>query len=322
MSHQGFLSRNVETPLCEHFVAAGAVCSLRTNCERVLEAARITFVPASSPKAPVDFSLRFWVDHAGRSRPPWPNPYARGLGELVFAGFDPRSSLLANLRTRHVIGRFSLEMAEDISHWKMVIFPMLLSILAGSVGLVELHASCVSSGERGLILLGPSRSGKSTLAMALTEAGFKFLSDDRTFCSFKHRRLAAWGLPRPLKLRRDIGTWFDDFRGREPNGVQNGEEVFHVSPDRPRIAQCQPRLLVMLERANHPGFGMVRTTGSQVRSYVEQDLLAESPRAVQGQEQILNHLVSVPCFRLRYGGRPQHVARQLAAAFLNKTQCG
>lgn len=321
MSHHGFLNRNVETPLCEHFVAAGAHCSLTTNSEQVLEAARTTFLPASPQKTPVDFSLRFWVDQTARSEPPWPKPYVRGLGDLVFAGFDPRSSLLADLRTRHVIGRFSIGMAEDTSHWKMVIFPMLLSILAGSVGLVELHASCVASSEQGLILLGPSRSGKSTLAMALTKAGFKFLSDDRTFCSVKQRKLAAWGLPRPLKLRRDIGTWFDDFRGRQPNGVQNGERIFHVYPGPQRIAQCEPRLILLLERENRPGFAMMPATGSQIRSSIEQDLLAESPKAVQRQEEILNHLLSVPCFMVRYGDRPQQVAEQLATAFLNQTRC-
>lgn len=321
MSHHGFLSRNVETPLCEHFVAVGAHCSLTTNCERVLEAARATFLPASSPKPPVDFSLRFWVDHSARSEPPWPNPYARGLGDLVFAGFDPRSSLLANLRTRHVIGRFSSEMADDTSHWKMVIFPMLLSILAGSVGLVELHASCVASGERGLILLGPSRSGKSTLAMALTEAGFKFLSDDRTFCSVKNTKLAAWGLPRPLKLRRDGGTWFDGLRGRQPNAVQNGEAIFHVHPGSRHIAQCRPQLLLLLERESRPGFAMIPATCREVRSCIEPDLLPESTNAVEGQEVVLNHLLSVPCFALRYGDRPQQVAERLATAFLDKTQC-
>ena len=107
MSTRGFLHKHVETPLCEHYVAVGALCSLTTNSEDVLEAARMTFLPVSSPQASVDFSLRFWVDDADTAGPTWPRPYARGLGHLVFAGFDTRSSLLANLRTRRVIGRFS-----------------------------------------------------------------------------------------------------------------------------------------------------------------------------------------------------------------------
>ena len=321
MSAADFLHKHASTQLSELYMTAGAVLSFSTNCEDLLKAARGSFLPVKSPIASVDFSLRFWVDFADPSQRPWPKPYVRGLDHLVFAGFDVGSSMLADLRTRRVIGRFSAGMAADSTYWRTVIFPMLLSIVAGSVGVVELHASCVATGQQGLILLGPSHSGKSTLAMALTEAGFKFLTDDRTFCSVKRKKLTAWGLPRPLKLRRDSGSFFYDFRDREPTDVQNGEQVFHFDPGPQRIAQCEPRLLVVLQRDCSAGFAMTPITKGHVRSFIEQDLLAESPDAVQRQEEALNYLLSVPCFMLRYGGKPQQVAEQLAATFLNRTHC-
>jgi hypothetical protein len=58
MSRRGFLHKNVETPLCEHYIAAGALCSLTTNSEQLLEAARKTFLPLISLGGSVDFSLR------------------------------------------------------------------------------------------------------------------------------------------------------------------------------------------------------------------------------------------------------------------------
>src|SRR5215469_10360910 len=188
MQSQDFLHQSAPTPLRKHFDTAGAVFSFSTNCEQMLEAARASFVIVEQP-GPVDFSVRFWTDDALLSRPPWPNPYVRGLGHLVFAGFDGASSMLVDLQSRRVIGRFSAAMAADTAHWRMVIFPVLLSIVAGAVGLVELHASCVARDQQGLLLLGPSRSGKSTLAMALTQAGFGLLSDDRTFCSLTREEL-------------------------------------------------------------------------------------------------------------------------------------
>jgi hypothetical protein len=168
MRRRDFLRKDAETHLCERYMAAGAVCSLSTNCEQLLEAARDTFLPVEVSPDSVDFTLRLWVDNADGAQPPLPQPYVRGLGHIVFAGFDAGSSTLADLRTRRVIGRFSVGMAADATYWRTVIFPMLLSIVAGSVGLVELHASSVARDQRGLILIGPSRSGKSTLAMALT----------------------------------------------------------------------------------------------------------------------------------------------------------
>jgi hypothetical protein len=316
MSPTDFLRKEAETPLCEYFIAAGAVCSFSTNCEHLLEAAHESFVPAGLQPKDVDFSIRFWVDRADAAQPPWPKPYVRGLGHLVFGGFDAGSSMLADLRGRRVIGRFSQAMAADLTYWKRVIFPMLLSVVAGSVGFVELHASCVARDQRGLILMGPSRSGKSTLAMALTEAGFQFLSDDRTFCSLKQGQLRAWALPRPLKLRSDAGEWFEEFTDREPSDIQNGELVFHCDPNerfgRPSIAKCEPRLLVVLERESSDGFCLTRMTRSEVRSRIEMDLMAEEPDAVRRQQEGIDGLLELPGWRLQYGGRPEVVAAQLA----------
>jgi len=188
-----------------------------------------------------------------------------------------------------------------------------------------LHASCVaqeraeggSEDKVGLILSGPSRSGKSTLAKALTEVGFGFLSDDRTFCSLTQGKLQAWGLPRPLKLRRDAASWFEEFRDREPTDVQNGERVFHYEPRKKAISKCKPRLLVFLERQERLGFSMTMMSKGEARSRLEKDLLAETPDAVRKQNEVLEEILSLPCCVLEYGGHPQAIAKQLAASFLN-----
>jgi hypothetical protein len=316
MSPCNFLRKDAETPLCEHYIAAGAVCRFSTNCENLLQAARASFLPVSLAPDSVDFTIRFWVDDSDRAHPPWPKPYVRGVDHLVFAGFDSGSSLLADLRTRRVIGRFSPGMASDVRYWRTVIFPMLLSVLAGSVGLVELHACGVAKDQRGLLLIGPSRSGKSTLGMAMTEAGFRLLSDDRIFCSSRRGKLLAWGMPRPLKLRREAAAWFQEFRDREPGDVQNGELVFLCEPNRrfgwPSPLACEPQQLVFLERCQSPGFRMMHMARSEARSRIEQDLMAEVPEAVQKQTENIEMLLALPCWRLQYAGRPQVIAEQLA----------
>jgi gluconate kinase len=323
MSIRDFLHKNAETPLCVRYMAAGAICSFATNSEDLLAVAHDTFLPVDPLVAIEDFSIRFWVDDAHPAQPPWPKPYVRGLDHLVFAGFDPRSSLLADLRARRVIGRFSAGMVADTSYWKTVIFPMLLSVLAGSVGLVEQHASCVARDRRGLVLIGPTGSGKSTLAMALTEVGFRFVADDRIFCSFKQGKLAAWGMPRPLKLRREAAAWFEELRDREPgifqNGVQNGEPVFHCDPNqqfgreglREGLRECEPRVLVFLDRQEIPGFSMTPMDRGDARSRIEVDLMAEAPEAVEAQSETIEKLLALPCWHLKYGGRPQAIAENL-----------
>jgi gluconate kinase len=324
MPAQDFLHKDAETPLCERYTVAGAVCNFSTNCAELLQAARETFLPVGLPDVSSDFSIRLWVDDSESAGPPWPQPYVRGLDHLVFAGFDAGSSMLADLSKRRVIGRFSAGIAADRVYWRTIIFPMLLSVLAGSIGLVELHAACVAQDQRGLVLIGPSRSGKSTLAMALAEEGFGLLSDDRTFCSIKQGKLLAWGMPRPIKLRREAAVWFDELRDREPSDVQNGERVFHCQPNKDSrqsvSAGCEPRLLVFLDRQESTGFRMTRMKRSEARSRMEMDLLAEGPEDMKRQTVTIDSLLELPCWRLRYGGRPQEIAERISVAFLNNSE--
>jgi len=45
---------------------------------------------------------------------------------------------------------------------------------------MRLHASCVALGNRGLLILGKSGSGKSSLALEFLALGAKLVSDDQT----------------------------------------------------------------------------------------------------------------------------------------------
>jgi hypothetical protein len=317
LSSRDFLHQHAKTPLCDQFLAAGALCRFSTNSESVLEAARATFSRPHDPENAMRtaFSLRVWIDETDRAEPPWPKPYVRGLDHLVYAGFDSKSSLLADVATRQVIGRFSSAMAQDLSYWKMTIFPMLMTILAGSLGVLELHASCVARHQDGLLLLGPGRAGKSTLALALSQCGFRVLSDDRTFCSADDGGVFAYGFPRPLKIRRDAAQWFEQFRSLQPLHFQNGEPVFYSDCGEAQELQhrqpCEPKALIFLARQEGESCRITRVRRSEARSRIEAELLPEDPEAFVRQKQVLDRLLDVPCWDLHYGVEPHAVAEQV-----------
>jgi serine kinase of HPr protein (carbohydrate metabolism regulator) len=66
-------------------------------------------------------------------------------------------------------------------------------------GETSLHATAVIHGESGILILGPSGSGKSALALALLAhasamgAFSALIGDDRIFVRRAHGRLIAWG---------------------------------------------------------------------------------------------------------------------------------
>lgn len=55
----------------------------------------------------------------------------------------------------------------------------------------NLHASCVASKGRAVLIGGPSGSGKSDLALRLLDRGFNLVSDDRTIIRKDGNRLIA-----------------------------------------------------------------------------------------------------------------------------------
>lgn len=58
-------------------------------------------------------------------------------------------------------------------------------------GGIIVHASCVALDGRGLLILGPSGSGKSALALALMAYGARLVADDRTILTALDDRLIA-----------------------------------------------------------------------------------------------------------------------------------
>lgn len=55
--------------------------------------------------------------------------------------------------------------------------------------IVNIHASCVAAGSRGILLLGPSGQGKSDLALRLIDRGARLVADDRCDIWFERDRL-------------------------------------------------------------------------------------------------------------------------------------
>ncbi|MEO1190339.1 MAG: RNase adapter RapZ, partial [Pseudomonadota bacterium] len=70
-------------------------------------------------------------------------------------------------------------------------------------GQEAIHATCISLYGQGLLLRGPSGSGKSDLALRLLDAGGLLVSDDQTLVSAKGERLFA-SAPETLSGRMEV----------------------------------------------------------------------------------------------------------------------
>jgi hypothetical protein len=259
------------------------------------------------------------VDPQGTTQAPWPKPTFRGLDHLIFAGLDAQNSLLIDLQTRRVIGRFSPAMAADQGRWKSAIFPNLLTLMGPAIGVTCLHCACVVRNGRGILLTGPSGSGKSTLTLAMARRGFSFLSDDWTYFSRFNGALCAWGLIPRLKLLPQSAAFFPELADCEAAISLNGENAIEIDPLRnlgvPRSRFCEPSGLVFLERSSNPEFTIARMPAAEAIPRLEENFLADTPEALRLQAEVVRRLVERGCWQLRYGGTPDAVASKLAGLF-------
>jgi len=85
------------------------------------------------------------------------------------------------------------------------------TLAARAQRLVPLHAACVGEGGRGLLLLGESGAGKSTVALQCLLRGFDFLSEDSVFVT--PDTLKATGIANFVHVRADSLHWLG--RSRE-----------------------------------------------------------------------------------------------------------
>ncbi len=318
-----FLKIKAKTPLKGQYWAAGVRLRIETNFEPILVAAQKFFEARTPPgrDGKEEIRLRFWVEDKPCSEAPKSKPYFRGLDHLVFGGFGGRNSFLLNLRDRCGIGRFTPEMASDALLWETVVFPALLTILGPSVGLTPLHCACVAWKGSGLLLAGESGAGKSTLSLALAQAGFDFLSDDRTLIGEHHGRLLSWGLSREIKLRTESIAQFPFLRQTRPNDMDTRQDVLRFDASKVRglrrVRCCEPRWFVFLERQSQPAFSLNRMAPGEPIERLESHLHRETRVVEERQRRTIKDLTTGKCYRLRYGGDPQTVAGALHSLVVN-----
>lgn len=84
--------------------------------------------------------------------------------------------------------------------------PVALLVLAR--GGLFLHAAAVEVDGRVVILTGPSHHGKTTLAGALSAAGYRLLGEDLIRCEVGEQHRVYPG-PALLRLRKDVHRWLD-----------------------------------------------------------------------------------------------------------------
>ncbi len=115
-------------------------------------------------------------------------------------------------------------------------------------GDLPIHAAAVDLGEGGVLLAGPGRFGKSTLAAAFLQAGYRILSEDQSGLRVAAAPAVIPG-PAMLRVRRDMA---DVLRLQGARMVAQRDDRVSFALDRQTRGDCSPvplRAIVFLRSA-------------------------------------------------------------------------
>ena len=121
-------------------------------------------------------------------------------------------------------------------------------------GVVTLHASAVESAAGAVLFAGGSGAGKSVLAAALGERGYRLLADDVAALV-----LGAGGHPEVLPAWPEVRLWADSvdslgWRERAPHRVREGIEKYRAPVERFRAAPLRVHSVFALRTHNRDHF--------------------------------------------------------------------
>ena len=186
----------------------GARIRFESNDRRLLKLADEAFagLPPHRLRVPRAPDLRIVLQltpesRAGaRSEPP---PTAMLSGAGLLAGAPATSSFVA---LSPASGSALVVVAEPMlrfpyhTRYELIEFAA-YTLAARTQGLAALHAACVGKGGRGVLLMGASGAGKSTVALHCLLRGLDFLSEDAVFV--QPSTMLATGAPNFLHVRSD-----------------------------------------------------------------------------------------------------------------------
>ena len=116
-------------------------------------------------------------------------------------------------------------------------------------GLYSLHAAAVASEDPGgLLLVGPSGSAKSTLAIGLIRAGWNFLSDDAVLLRTQRNQVEAIACRRSFYVDAARAADYTDcgLDGEEPDSTGAGRVRLRIDRQfgEQYAARCFPRIVI------------------------------------------------------------------------------
>jgi hypothetical protein len=192
-------------------------------------------------------------------------------------------------------------------------------LLLGASVVTDMHAACVSTDGKGVLLCGGSGAGKSTLAYACARAGWTYTSDDTSYLINDTDPPRVIGHAHRARFRPSAQALFPELKTRELSPRLEGKPSIEVAtselPVVTTATEATVDIIVYLRR--HPAATGKLTrlpSGTATQRAIRELYSAGEIRAKH--EEILEVLSDIPTYELEYWDLDQAIG---ALAFLTRS---
>ena len=316
------MRRFAPTPHVACIPVLGRAVRLETNSSTVLRHmtelfARYTDVSSERP----EFLWRIVVDPDVSFCQPWPRRSTFSGEGLRFAQFGQRNFLAVDLDAREAIAFVAEGLVEDAAGFTSPFIDTLFYMTAGSLGLVPLAAACVSSGTKGLVVLGSPNQGKTTASYLAAQGGLTFHADQSVFLEITRGGLRAWCDFVPIAFRPQTLQFLPELESRTRSFSYCDFNFYYMRKDSLDSEQANfvnPICSVVLERESSSVPRLTRLAKADFsRSLSEYIAFEDDDRFEKQRLAILAALAELPAYHLAYDSDPANAApflRQLLSS--------
>lgn len=165
------------------------------------------------------------------------------------------------------------------------------------------HAACVVLHGRGVLLVGDSGAGKSSLAFACARAGWTYVSDDASFLLNGGRERIVTGNCHQIRLRPAAAELFPEINGLEITPRAAGKPSIEIPTASMRHIACAQTarvdFMIFLNRRTG-GLPELVPYRKEVARYFMRQLLFGSAESLAEQYDAIDRLLTAEILELRY----------------------
>jgi hypothetical protein len=293
----------VALPLVTTYFPLGFPVRITTNSRDVIEAAEEKWKCCEDRFGVTPLDVRFAVDEDSQSERP-PAVFPTGYANLISIVHAADNFAVIDLFRGSSFSWLTPAVVTDRGYFLYHFLEPVVYLLLGALHLAPIHAACVALDQSGVLILGDSGAGKTSLAYACARRGWTYVGDDGIFLVRPGTERKILGRHREIRFRSSATLLFPEL-AHYP-AVQRPNEKLDLELKTADLgfpctsAEMRVDYLVFLNRAFSGPAGLQSAERCRAEAWLEQVLHVHEKGIREAQRKSLGQLLNLPIFELRY----------------------